>query len=333
MKRPSRQLEVASAILMASVLILTGCNAAMPAKVTSNPVQEWYLAPPADTADALYGTGERSNLEQAKKAALAEIAGKLGTAIQAETTLRNSLSDGKTEESFQETISASVADTEFSGYEVVETAHTGSSYRVLVKVDKQQMAENVRFRLGQQQEQLDQKFSAFEAYSLLRRVQVSEELSDQLDKAQTLALTLRALDPSYDPSPVAGMVRDRKQWMTESRDSLEVAVIHDKNTGPLATRIESMLNDHDIKVVNGSGKGKTRITLTSRTQLFEVLGDYQAKMQVDVKTVDEKGKVLATSDHTIAGYSRTSHAAAVEQANNKLAEEFAASGLLKTVGF
>jgi len=321
-------------ILTFSIIILTGYNSNPSMAASNTQVPQWVLSPPPDTASALYGVGERSSLDQAKKAALAEIAGKLGTAIKADTTITASIRNNQAQESFVENIKSNVASTEFSDFEVVNIEQGSGRYWVLVKVDRSAMSKNLRFKIGQTSRELNLDFSDFNKQTSLKKARSGTALQEKLDQLKTYAMTLRAIDPAYNVVPVFDDARSKEQQIRQAKDSLQVKIEYDDETWLLAKKLESLLTDSKIKVTSkGSRKGKTVINISSNVKYFNILKDYHAKMIVDIQAIDEAGKVLATSNHTISGVSRTSQEMALEQANIKLANRLSEQGLLESIGF
>lgn len=323
-------------ILTISTIILTGCNSnpSRPAQRNNTQVPQWVLSPPPDTVSALYGVGDRNSLDQAKKAALAEIAGKLGTAIKADTTITASIRNNQAQQSFVENIKSNVANTEFSDFEVVNTEQGSGRYWVLVKVDRSAMSKNLRFKINQVSRELNLDFSDFNKQTSLKKVRSGAALQERLDQLKTYAMTLRAIDPTYNVVSVFDDARSKERQIRQAKDSLQVKIEYDDETWLLAKKLESLLTDSKIKVTSeGSRKGKTVINISSNVQYFNILKDYYAKMIVDIQAIDENGKVLATSNHTISGVSRTSQQMALEQANIKLANRLSEQGLLESIGF
>ncbi|WP_416395195.1 LPP20 family lipoprotein [Allohahella sp. A8] len=301
--------------------------------VQTDEVPQWVLAPPVDTAAAMYGVGERSTLDQAKKAALAEIAGKLGTVIQAETATSLSMKAGQTSESLQEDIQATVASTEFSDFEVMETAVQGGRYWVLVKVDKNTMANRLNAKSSQLEAELTADFSDFAKRTSLAKVRWMPDLQTKLEQAQQYQLTLKALSPGLDFSSLNASARQRQQMLDAAKQSLRIRLEHDRDTTVFANQLKGQLSESKLTLEQGSSRqGKSVIAISSDATYQEVFGDQMVKLLVDIQAIDENGAVIATSNHLVSGASRTSKQAALEQANHKLAQAFSEQGLLQSLG-
>ncbi|GAA3947599.1 hypothetical protein GCM10022278_03510 [Allohahella marinimesophila] len=336
-------------LLLSLTLTLAGCKSVPPvypsanslnnqSALTSQPVQtnevpQWALAPPSDSVSAMYGVGERSTLDQAKKAALAEIAGKLGTFIQAQTETSLSMRAGQTSESLQEDIQATVASTEFSDFDVVETAVQGGRYWVLVKVDRKTMADRLNAKSAQIEAELSADFADFSKRSSLAKVRRLPDLQKKLDRAQQYQLTLKALNPGLDVTTLQSSSRQRQQMLDNAQQALRVRLEHDQNTAVFANQLKGLLSASKLILEQGSNRqGKSVIAIRSDVTYQEVFGDQMVKMLVDIQAIDDKGAVIATSNHVVSGASRTSRQAALEQANHKLAQTFSEQGLLQALG-
>ena len=310
-----------------------GGTALIAQPVQTDEVPQWVLAPPADSASGLYGVGERATLGQAKKAALAEIAGKLGTVIQAETATSLSMRAGQTSESLQENIQATVASTEFSDFEIMETAVQGGRFWVLVKVDKTMMFDRLTVKRAELETELQTHFADFASRTSLAKIRRVPELQDKLDQAQQYALTMKALSPALDFSTYQESTRLRQRELDKTRDALRVRLEHDRNTTVFANQLKGLLSADKLIVEQGNSRhGKSVIAIRSDVTYQEVFGDQMVKLLVDIQTIDDEGAVVATTNHVVSGASRTSREAALAQANHKLAQVFSEQGLLQSLG-
>lgn len=296
-------------------------------------IPQWVLTPPADNTQALYGVGERRTLDQATTAALVEIAGKLGTAIKADTSIRAATVNDQIQESFEENIKANVANTEFSDYEVVKTEQNENSYWVLVKVDKGKMANNLKSKLDQSTSELKHEFQTFQKVTSLQKAESRPELQSKLDTMKANAMTLRAIDNTFDVKPVFSDIHNKENILREARDAILVRIKYDKNTEIFAGKLETMLTEQKVKIAKGAASvGETLISITGGVDYRTLMKVHYAKMNVDIRAIDDTGKILATSIHQITGASPTNDESALEQANYLLAKKLKEEGLLHSVG-
>ena len=294
---------------------------------------QWALSPPEDTSQTLYGVASRQTLDQAKKAALAEIAGKLGTSVQSDTRLKNEWKNDTTTENFVENIKTHVSATQFSHFDVVNSAQIADQYWILIKLNKTAMARELQQKIQLSLKQLDADFTSYNGYSALQKVQASSELKAQLLQLETTVKTLYAIASNYNIEPAMSSLRKKQAQLASARDAIKIKIESDKNTRLFAKKLESYLTDRKFKILNeGSRTGKTVIAISSEIQYFNILNDHQAKMGVNIRVFDETGKVLTTSVHSITGYSRISQRAALDQANLMLAENFNSKGVLNIIG-
>ena len=322
-------------LILVAVLatVLGGCQTLSVNLGQSAKAPEWYLNPPPDTPEALYGLGERRTLELAKSAALSDVAGKLGTQIKSQLTLTQSRMGDRTRDAMSEEINAAVANTEITHFELVNSAQGGLGYRVLVKVDKAKMADELQVRIAELQAEINHKFNAVAKYSDLAKLKAGSTIEPQLAELKAKASTLRAISPGMDNGPLLKALAGYEAKIESARSRLVVMVKHDSSSKIFAQKLEALLSEKRIKVVSSGGsRGKTVIDLASEVEYFDTLGDMHARLRMVIRSIDDRGKVIATRNEQQSGYSRSSKQAALEQANYKLAEQYTSQGVFTALG-
>jgi len=126
-------------VIAALLLIATsvGCNA-----------QQWWQTPPSDSEQYLYGQGEGFTRDQAQQQALADIAGKLSTELNASLERSTFESNDASSDVINRDINSRVADIQLGQFEVVETTEVNGRTRVLVKLDRNKLAAQWRQRIA-----------------------------------------------------------------------------------------------------------------------------------------------------------------------------------------
>lgn len=139
-------------IIAALSLFLCACQ--------SNPQQafampDWWSAPPEDSAANLYGVGEGYDLNSAVHQALANVAGKLRTNISASFSQRTQESNVAEDNYVDRKLSADTENVSLSHYETLKTANIDGRVAVLVRIDKQALADDWR----RQYQQIERKIN------------------------------------------------------------------------------------------------------------------------------------------------------------------------------
>jgi len=296
-------------------------------------IPDWY-GTQAHTDTHLLGNAEGSSLDHATRNALAEIAATLGVSMKVDTESTTTIRNGEGSFQQEENIRANVDAIKFSRYQLEKSAHDKKSrkYWVLVSVDKQAMSKDLKASISQLEKQLEADFNNYKKQPALSQVMMSAKLSNQLSELESYATTNRKLNGNYDPESILSDIRAKRSLLAQSRDKLQVKVEHDSSTKQLAKKVESMLNDQKIKVVSGSRKGNTKLVIQGDINYYKSPYDHTAKLAVNIKALDNKGRVLATSDHTVSGASPLNKQSALNQATNKMAKKFQQDGLLTALG-
>lgn len=298
-------------------------------------IPSWFMAPPADSPQYLYGLGEGQSRDHAVKLALADIGGKLGTSLKSDLRISKTLRDDKEGLSMQEDIDASVKKMEYSNFEVESAAEQAGKMYVLVRLDRGAMAAKLKSEIEQSRQHLRDDYEQYKQYSSLKKSQVTSELKKKMDKLRLDAVVTKGLVPAYDPLPVLDEVRQMEQVFGKNRDALEVLVERDTNTEVFAQKLEELLTQQGLKVVStGSRSGKTVIHVkgTKEDKQFDET-EYWTKLLVNIQVFDERGKILKTYALNEQGASMSGFSTALAQANVKLYNQFVAKNLMSDLGF
>ena len=124
-------------LLLVFCLIVAGCQ--------SNPVNNdaqpnWWLSPPQDNEQWLYGLGEGYSLEAANQQALANLAGKLRTNISTTLSRRTQETNYAADDLIDRQVSSKIAEIPLSNYETFKTKTLNNTTITIVRVNKQSLA-------------------------------------------------------------------------------------------------------------------------------------------------------------------------------------------------
>lgn len=325
-------------VIAIGVLMNAGC-VTMPGahsftqKTAAKPAPpSWYLNQPANSASALYGKGTGASRQDAVNEALAEIAAGLRVTIKAETKQRRTYSGGQEAMSSDEQIEASVNAIDFTQYDVAQSAETGGTHWVHVRVAKAALAKDLDQQIQEQKRALDLAFQRFLAASALAQSREIPELEAQLDQLEANAISLATLT-DYDRSTITRYTANHKDKLERARRNMVVKIEHGRHTGLFARKLEELLTQRDIKVVNGGSRsGKTVLSVKSEVKQQRYGSAYISVVNLKVQAMDERGKVLNTYVKTLNGASPTNYDASLRQANLKLFEAFVDDDVLNTSG-
>jgi len=145
-----------SFLIVVTSFLLLSCQTAPPKKPLDSNYSNhpnWYLNPPADSQDSLYGIGSGESQALALKDALAYLASKLTVSVSSTTSVNKTLYQGAYE--FKETeleknTTTQVKQVEINQFSQLKMQQIGyQNYIVLIKSNKQQLAEDYQRQLEQ----------------------------------------------------------------------------------------------------------------------------------------------------------------------------------------
>ncbi len=180
-------------------LFLTGCTPQLTAKPsnTSEQLPSWVTQPPRDDSNYLYGIGQGKELDKAKGAALADIAGKLLIAVSSETESHSVLDSRIVRDHFQSSVATQVKEMQLGHYEVMEVKPYGGQLWILIRLNRVELVRGIEKQLKDHDQQLHQYVDMLQSYSGLERYLALPELSDKLQKSEADALLLSSADSSF----------------------------------------------------------------------------------------------------------------------------------------
>jgi hypothetical protein len=170
-------------ILMGLAISLSACAAdKMPA---------WMTEPPKDDAQSWFGTGEGPELETARRGALRAVAARLRSTITGQISNTVTETNGKVDRRALSAVSEDVLKTEFTRFEVVQTAKGGVGVFALVKVDKAAFIADTRNQLQVVDKPVREAEAALPTQSTLDQFLALRRLKNQIETGTRLSLLLQ----------------------------------------------------------------------------------------------------------------------------------------------
>ena len=306
--------------LFASFLLIIAC-----AKVSSYP--DWYIAPPVNSNDFLYGIGEGFDPEEASVAALSNVGFRLRARVSSSSSSSTDVDNLGRSDSFASRVKAGSTAITFANYEVEKSQYVGksNSYVALVKVDASKL-------VGDYRDQIRKKISAIKAavsqkYSGLFKEKISIEAAYRLAvEAEEMALVIKGMDRScYDE------VSDILQFLQNRLDLLSKKINFSVESGDkmISNLMGEMITESGFAVKN-LGSVKIACDLVFKSQNSGVNGLLIQNLSGKISITDSDGSVIFVKNISKNGSSMMGDEAAKSAAVNALkADILKAGGLFK----
>lgn len=283
---------------------------------------DWWLNPPEDTPDYIYGLGEGFGMQQARQAALSDIAGKLSTQLTSSLNRLVQESDGRFNESIRQEINSQTTDVELSQFQVIQSYQTRNNVtRVLVRLERQRLAAIWQQRIAEHHQRIlpvleygkvDNTRRWREAYMALPYALEARNLSYQL-----FALTGEPTGP------------DIYQAVNQLLNNHSVSIGVLGNSESINQAIESSLRQLGISVCQSSCTSV--ITYSQRNEQNTAFGEHIARifLQLDLKEgKQQQNRIEITTQAVSMSNHSTALRSAARQLNTQIATRLVE--LLKT---
>lgn len=307
------------------LIVLSGCVSS-PAKTALQPaLPAWVTAPPRDSDDKLWGVGEGSDFEAAKRAALKDIAAKLRVAISARLESRVTVTANSIDKFARTNVAEDVQRTEFKNVTLEQSAPSSSGIYALVSVDRRALVADAEHKLASAEQEIAKANggkTALERFIALQRVR------PVVEKAFALAQVLSAASRSFDIARLARIETKLAEVQRSSHELIFEIKARPENQD-VAQALGGFLNEAGMRT--GSGGTPLQIDATASQDL--IFGSKTVQMRVVSRVVDEQGRTLASREITVQGSSMKDHTLARQAAIRQLGEKLREMGPVAGLGF
>ncbi|MBL8305883.1 MAG: LPP20 family lipoprotein [Rubrivivax sp.] len=315
--------------LLALALSLPACAA--------DKLPGWMTNPPQDDAQSWYGTGEGPDLEAARRLALRNVASKLRATIagQVSNTTSVSSSGGKERVDVRalSAVTEEVAKTDFTRFEVAQSAKGGQGVYVLVKVDRPAFIADTRNQLQVVEKPVGEAEAALPRLSTLDQFLSLRRLKKQIEDGARLSMLLQGAGAEDEGR--AG-VRRFGGLMLQSNE-LASKLTFELRAGPadadLATALAAFLSEQGMRSAAGRTPGASPLTISADARQDELFGSKMVKMKVRLAVLDDQGRAAATREYELPGSSRYDFKGAREDAVRKFVDQLRKAGPVAALGF
>ncbi len=295
---------------------------------------DWAVNQASDTAAVLYGIGSGSSPDLAKQSALQDIAGKLLTKVESETSSHTSSSGGRVSERFTRNITTSVDDMGLGGYLVDKSEKKGKVYWVRLSLEKTKLYESTKAQVDPLLLELKNFFSTLSGTSALEVKQNHKSVEKTLEEARGKLFVMKAVRSNFDLLGAQQKLSGYENALKTKVDSLKIYVKASGSLKELASKLTNALNQEGmITTTEPSGSGVVTINLKGTfTDSIQVGAKFSAAT-VSARTVDELGKLVSERRYQIHGSSHSSHTMARQIAINKFIDDLMLEGVSERLGF
>ena len=285
--------------------LMSACQQAKPIKAKpTQSLPDWFVSPPKDSAKLLFGVGEGKTKDEAVEFALSNLAGKLGTEIQANSKLTKTQYSSAyrfNDEVNQHTVESTIRKITLNQYKVVESKNLGyqkfiamvSSNKLLLRKSLQQALDKQIADYETAKITLSNKvgFSRFQFFA--KQQQKLEEFNNNLSALLTLRISSNVKTyQNYLHDVQSSFIKSKQQ--TVFYISSQTTAEHVKKT------ITDRLLQDGLKTTHKADEASNLIEIKTDLKPTKTYGFFILRESIELKT-SEANERLGGNQFAIKG--------------------------------
>jgi hypothetical protein len=312
---------VSACILLTSVYTPMG-------QASDSELPSWYTAPPVDNSSTMWGVGEGSDLELAKRSALKDIAAKLRVAISAKIESQTTVNQNSVDRYARTRLFEDVQRTEFKNHKLEKSTRAGQYFYALVSVDRRVFIADAEQKLTAAEREIDTLLNGSKNANSIEKFISQQKALPWLEKAVVSSQLLSAADPGFDGSRLSRHETALSKAKTAAGE-LTFDIKAKGDSLDVANTLRNFLNEAGMRTGNN---GTSLIVSTSAAQ-STIFGAHKVQLRVSLSVLDSQKRNFSSKEFTTHGSSVTSHQMARQAALRDLGEKLREAGPLVALGF
>ncbi|WP_169306982.1 LPP20 family lipoprotein [Ferrimonas sediminicola] len=291
------------------ILTATACRAAPPS---------WYLEPPSDSDEYLYGVGAGINLENARHQALMDVTSRLQVKVQGSLQTQTSVTDDVVATKANQLVRSESTGVTLTNYELHDSAHRDGTHYQLIRVQRTALLKG----LGQQLALLLQEFNRLRTQQASPLVELRELFTRQQD-AESARSLIAILQQQQQNLPSLEDLHWFEQRLSDSKKHRVIALKLEQTSEQTQEFLSQWLGDAGFQSSGPSPLATLKFTIQPQPAR-EIFGQFHVSLKGKF-IVEEQGRVLNVKRLSATGVSSLSgeqaKAVAEQQMLNQIAKE------------
>lgn len=320
-------------VLLASIVLLSGCATKNRVVVKQKELPSWYMQPPVSNSTDLYAIGDGKNKQEAIANALSMLVATLSVSISSKFSAKSVVREGRVNSSDATYTNETQSETKkvrIDSYEVLYARKLGfRKYAVLVKVNKQKLFKSLEKEMQQKFEIIENKEKIQENKNALDKLFFYKVSLQSLQNLPNTLTVMSVLNDAFDTKPYLGKydALDSKYAMYLKKITFWV----DSNYKPLVSPIAKGLSHKNIKIKNIRGAMHFHIYIKARIQRATAYGFSLARANISITTKDSQSTTVATNSINLVGQSSQGYEIAKQDLVKKLNKLIQSEGIAKVL--
>jgi hypothetical protein len=291
----------------------------------------WLLSPPADTSAVFYGVGQGLDLEEARLAALRDVAAKLRVSISASTEAKVSVSNNNVDRFSTSKVNEEVRKTTFAKHQLEKSEVYSNGVYALVSVDRQLLVAETKNRLEEKDRALRTGLDKARSLTGLERLRIASQLKPAMEDVVDLLSLMNSASPGFSRLTYAKQVEAWHRLNDDTLRNLSFRLQFQPADQDVAIVLRQMMSESEYRIVEGgSATGVVHVSTESKSQV--IFGSTQVRLSLHVSLRSDKGGVFSQKEFQSEGSSLGDNGAARQAAVRKLASELKKRGTAELLG-
>ncbi len=321
-------------ILMAAVLLMSGCGSSKRVVVKPKELPGWYMHPPLSTDTVLYGVGDGKAKQEAISNALTLILSTLNVSISSKYSAKNIVKEGTYHNSSDSTYinetHSEVKKISVSNYEVMQSEQLGwKHYAVLVKVDKAKFFQGLYKELEQKFQLIENQEKNLAMKNALEQLAFYKKSLESFKNLQNILAVMSVLQPSFEAAKFVNRYESLQHKYDKLLHSISFWVQADYK--PLASPVAKGLSAKKFRIKQLRNKNHFTVFVHADIKRASAYGFSLARANITIKTKDIHANVIAENSLNLVGQSSQGYSIAKQDLVKKLNKLIEKEGIAKVL--
>jgi hypothetical protein len=299
-------------------------------------IPNWYVQPTANDSYNLYGVGEGYTIDEASKAALNNLAGKLITNISSESSLLLQSNNYWVNQQSRQNINQVIQNITFTNYRISNSSSYDGKIYVEITVDRNSFTKYYKQELENLNTKMPDLAKTLSGKNILEKRNILKEINDlsiQASKVNAIleSIGARNVDFKTNNNLYAFYQNSYKKLLNTIEFSIEGKNVPDA----LIDVVVLGLNQEKIKVVRAKNINNPNLVIVqikSRATHQKIYGSNIAKIKLDFTLQSGSGKTINSNQVEVSGSSVIGKQEAINAAIAQFNDKVAKDGILKIFG-
>ena len=321
-------------ILMAVVLLMSGCGSSKRVVLKPKELPSWYMHPPLSTDTVLYGVGDGKEKQEAISDALTLILSTLNISISSKYSVKSIVKEGTFQNSSDSTYvnetQSEVRKISVSNYEVIQSEKLGwKHYAVLIKVDKAKFFQGLHKELEQKFQIIETQEKNIVLKNAIEQLAFYKKSLDTLNDLQNRLAVMSTLRSSFDPAIFLNRYEHLQQKYDKLLHSISFWVQADYK--PLISPIAKGLSAKKFLIKQRRNNNHFTVFVHADIKRATAYGFTLARANISIKTKDIHANIVGENSFNLVGKSSQGYGIAKQDLVKKLNYLIAKEGIAKVL--